>query len=513
MNALLSVSDKTNLDYIARVLTQAGYTLISTGGTLAYLQARSIPVTSVASLTKMPELLGGRVKTLHPTIHAGILANRDSPADMKACADQGIGLISVVIVNLYPFESTVADPDVTNETAIEMIDCGGVAMIRSAAKNHKFVTVVTDPAAYPALAQALDHNALTQDFRRRLARAAFEHTSAYDAAIGQYLNSEHSENSENSGLPDSLTLTYKQVRSLRYGENAHQAAAVYANSRTTSGWASLKQHHGKQLSYNNLVDADAAWQLVRSLTGAACVIIKHTNPCGVAVKSTLEDAYTAAHAADPVSAFGSIIGFNQTVTAPVAMQMNQTFIEAVIAPGYTPEALAILQQKAMIRLIELPDFHTYQPDYDLKPIAGGMLYQTANTILYNTDKISIPTAQQIPESVWPDLTLAYTVVKHVKSNAIVLVDSGVVIGVGAGQMSRVEATQLALSRVRTGDITQAVAASDAFFPFPDSVTHLGKAGIRAIIQPGGSKQDPAVIQECNRYTIAMALTGIRQFKH
>ncbi len=514
MKALISVSNKTGLDSLAHALVANGYEIVSTGGTLRYLQDNKIPVTAVSDVTQFPEIMDGRVKTLHPMIHGGILARRDLDTHHQACATHGIELIDVVVVNLYPFQATINKPDVTVADAIENIDIGGPSMVRSAAKNHKFVAVITNPDRYAAIIEAVSTpQGISEEFRRTLAVEAFEHTAQYDACIANYLGALESPNS----LPQSLSLHYKKHSDLRYGENPHQQAAFY-QPEALSGLSGLIQHHGKSLSYNNLVDAEAAWELARAFepSQAAVVIIKHTNPCGVAVKATLADAYAAAYAADPVSAFGSIIGVNQPVDAATASAMQTLFVEAIVAPAYTPEALAILMQKPSIRLLELPDFFSFSEPFTQKVIMGGVLYQESNRVIWNKADLSTVTGQ-IAADQWSDLKLAFTVVKSVKSNAIVLVKQGVVIGVGAGQMSRVEAAKLALMRVQNNEgnqqTTGCVAASDAFFPFPDSITHLGHAGISAIVQPGGSKKDDTVIEACKKQGISMVMTGIRHFKH
>ncbi len=514
MRALISVSDKTGLDVLAKALVSQGYEIVSTGGTLRYLADCGLPVTAVSDVTQFPEIMNGRVKTLHPLIHGGILARRDVDTHRQACDTHGIGLIDVVVVNLYPFQATVSQPNVALADAIENIDIGGPSMVRSAAKNHEFVAVITNPDRYSDVIQALQTpQGLSAEFRRSLAIEAFEHTAQYDAAIAQYLGRV----SGGSTPPNRLTLQYEKHSDLRYGENPHQKAAFYKPT-PLSGLSGLIQHHGKALSYNNLVDAEAAWELARAFepSQSAVVIIKHTNPCGVAVKSTLVDAYSAAYAADPVSAFGSIIGVNQPVDAATASAMQALFVEPIVAPGYTPEALAILTQKPSVRLLELPDFFSFSEPFTQKVIMGGVLYQESDSIIWDNAQLSTVTGHIAPEQ-WADLKLAFTVVKSVKSNAIVLAKHGVVIGVGAGQMSRVEAAKLALMRVQNNDNNQqttgCVAASDAFFPFPDSITHLGQAGISVIVQPGGSKKDDAVIAECEKHGMGMVMTGIRHFKH
>ncbi len=514
MKALISVSDKTGLDILAQALVSQGYELVSTGGTMRYLTECGIPVTAVSDVTQFPELMDGRVKTLHPMIHGGILARRDVDAHNQACDTHGIDLIDVVVVNLYPFQATVSQPNVAVSDAIENIDIGGPSMVRSAAKNHEFVAVITNPDRYASVIEALHSpQGLSADLRRSLAIEAFEHTAQYDAAIAHYLQTVDGTQTP----PNQLMVPYQKHSDLRYGENPHQTAAFYAPS-LASGLSGFIQHHGKALSYNNLVDAEAAWDLARAFEPeqAAVVIIKHTNPCGVAIKPTLVEAYTAAYAADPVSAFGSIIGINQTVDIDTALAMASLFVEAIVAPGYTSEALAVLTKKPSIRLLELPDFFSFSEPFTQKVIMGGVLYQESDQIIWDDTQLLTATGTILPDQ-WADLKLAFTVVKSVKSNAIVLANDGVVIGVGAGQMSRVEAAKLALMRVQNNDNNQqttgCVAASDAFFPFPDSITYLGEAGISAIVQPGGSKKDDSVIEACKTYGISMVMTGIRHFKH
>ena len=505
--ALLSVSDKTGLVEFAKVLHELGVEIISTGGTMKTLRAAGIPVTYVSDITGFPEIMDGRVKTLNPLIHGGILAIRDNEAHLAAMAKHGIGAIDLVAVNLYPFGQTVAKPDATLADAVENIDIGGPAMIRAAAKNFSYVTVIVNPARYNDVAAALTAGSVSPAMRMALAKEAFGHTAEYDAAISRYLAGQCGE-----GLfPDKLQLVYNKSNALRYGENPHQQAAVYRDSGSSSGIASARQLHGKELSFNNLVDLEAAWNLVCEFSEPAAVIVKHTNPCGTGIGATIAEAYQKAFDADPVSAFGGIIALNKQVDGAAAGKISSLFVEAIIAPEFTSEALDILTAKKNIRLLEA-GANSPNIQLDLKKISGGLLVQQADSSTDSEDSWQTVTKKQLTAEQSKQLAFAWKVVKHVKSNAIVVADNNQTLGVGAGQMNRVGSAEIALKQA--GEKAKgAVMASDAFFPFGDTVKAAAQAGITAIIQPGGSLRDEESITAADKYGIAMVFTGIRHFKH
>lgn len=505
--ALLSVSDKTGLVEFAKVLHELGVEIISTGGTMKTLRAAGIPVTYVSDITGFPEIMDGRVKTLNPLIHGGILAIRDNEAHLAAMAKHGIGAIDLVAVNLYPFGQTVAKPDATLADAVENIDIGGPAMIRAAAKNFSYVTVIVNPARYNDVAAALTAGSVSPAMRMALAKEAFGHTAEYDAAISRYLAGQCGE-----GLfPDKLQLVYNKSNALRYGENPHQQAAVYRDSGSSSGIASARQLHGKELSFNNLVDLEAAWNLVCEFSEPAAVIVKHTNPCGTGIGATIAEAYQKAFDADPVSAFGGIIALNKQVDGAAAGKISSLFVEAIIAPEFTSEALDILTAKKNIRLLEA-GANSPNIQLDLKKISGGLLVQQADSSTDSEDSWQTVTKKQLTAEQSKQLAFAWKVVKHVKSNAIVVADNNQTLGVGAGQMNRVGSAEIALKQA--GEKAKgAVMASDAFFPFGDTVEAAAQAGITAIIQPGGSLRDEESIAAADKYGIAMVFTGIRHFKH
>lgn len=508
--ALISVSDKTGLIPFAQGLAEQGIELISTGGTARALKDAGLTVKEVAEITGFPEILDGRVKTLHPRIHSGILAVRDKEEHQRQLEEHHITPIDLVVVNLYPFAETIARPDVTFEEAIENIDIGGPSMVRAAAKNHAYVTIVVDPADYePVLAELKEKGQVSSELRRRLAAKAFRHTAGYDALIAQYLSEQAGER-----FPERLTLTFDKAQTLRYGENPHQEAAFYQEPLARqSGIAQAEQLHGKELSYNNINDADAALQLVREFEEPAVVAIKHTNPCGVGLGSTLAEAFQKAYEADPVSIFGGIIAVNRPVDQVVADRMAELFLEVIIAPDFTPEALARLTQKKNIRLLKLDvnggENHQVQL---VRSVTGGLLVQEADFGQLNKEGLKVVTQRVPSEAEWEQLFFAWKVVKHVKSNAIVLAKDGQTLGVGAGQMNRVGAARIAIEQAGT-KAKGAVLASDAFFPMKDTVEEAAKAGISAIIQPGGSIRDEESIQEADRHGIAMVFTGMRHFKH
>lgn len=507
--ALLSVSDKSGVLEFAKELEGLGYEILSTGGTMNHLKENGVSVTAVGDVTGFPEILGGRVKTLHPYIHGGLLAKHDDPAHQAELEEHGILPIDIVCVNLYPFKSTISKPDVTVEDAIENIDIGGPTMLRASAKNHAYLTVLVDSADYPAVLEELKNDgATTPETRRRLAAKVFRHTAAYDALISGYLTDLAGEE-----FPESVTTTYELKQPLRYGENPHQKAAFY--SRPLGGEYSIaraEQLHGKELSYNNIQDANAAIGIVREFSDPAAVAVKHMNPCGVGTAGTLSDAFKAAYEADPVSIFGGIIALNREVDAATAEQLAGIFLEIIIAPGYTDEAFEILTKKKNIRLLKLDGAEGKRDEWATVSVEGGLLRQNPDTASLDDAEIKVATKREPTEEEWEALKLGWKVVKHVKSNAIVVSDANRTLGVGAGQMNRVGAAKIALEQA--GDRAKGAGlASDAFFPMDDTVEAAAKAGITAIIQPGGSKKDEDSIKKADEYGIAMVFTGIRHFKH
>ncbi len=510
--ALLSVSDKEGLIDFARGLDALGIRLLSTGGTARSLREAGLPVTGVSDHTGFPEILEGRVKTLHPRIHAGILARQDDPRHRQTLAEHGIPAIGLVVVNLYPFQRTVAREGVTLEEAIEQIDIGGPSMVRAAAKNFGSVAVVVDPADYPAvLDQLRTEGEVPHELRFRLARKAFAHTAAYDCAISAWLEQHYGE-----GLPGQLSLGLRQEAVLRYGENPHQRAALYRpQGLEPEGIVAARQLHGKQLSFNNYLDLDAAWNLVQEFESTACAIIKHTNPCGAALGSSVLEAYQRALECDPVSAFGSIIACNRKLDLPAAEAMSKLFVEAVVAPGFDPEALEVLGRKKGIRLMEVPPpSRSADPyrDFDFKRIDGGLLVQDRDLHRLRAEDVRVVTRRSPTADELEELLFAWVVCKHVKSNAIVYSRGRQVIGVGAGQMSRVDSARIAAEKSRF-PLQGAVMASDAFFPFRDGLDEAARRGIQAVIQPGGSVRDEEVIQAADEHGMAMVFTGIRHFRH
>jgi phosphoribosylaminoimidazolecarboxamide formyltransferase / IMP cyclohydrolase len=515
--ALLSVSDKSGLVEFATGLIAAGFAIVSSGGTAKSLKDAGLPVTKVSDYTGSPEILGGRVKTLHPKIHGGILARRDVASDLADLAANGIEAFDLVAVNLYPFAQTVARPGVSLAEAIENIDIGGPAMIRAAAKNFAHLTVLCNPKQYPTYLAALAEGEIPLEFRQAQALEAFEHTAAYDAAIVAYLSLvsareevEPTVASNPPQLPPLLTLTGQVVQSLRYGENPHQAATWYQSGE--GGWATAQQLQGKELSYNNLVDLEAARQLIAEFGDEpAAAILKHNNPCGVAQRGTIAEAYQAAFEADATSAFGGIVALNRGIDAATAQALSKTFLECIVAPSCDAEAAAILAAKPNLRVLTLADLVT-GPQLMIKPIAGGFLAQSADDAPANPTVWTIATEAQPTEADLAELRFAWQVVRHVKSNAIVITNQRTTIGVGAGQMNRVGSTQIALAQA--GDRAKgAILASDGFFPFDDSVRTAAAAGIRAIVQPGGSMRDADSIQAANELGVIMVLTGRRHFLH
>lgn len=511
--ALISVSDKTGLIPFARRLAAAGVEIISTGGTAALLKEAGVPVIGISEVTGFPEILDGRVKTLHPNIHSGLLAVRDNEAHQKQLEELNIETIDLVVVNLYPFKQTIAKPDVTFAEAIENIDIGGPTMLRSAAKNHAFVTVVVDADDYEQVMAEIEAGQdTTLETRRRLAAKVFRHTAAYDALISRYLSEQVGEL-----LPESYTVTYEKAQDLRYGENPHQRAAFYRTPLTAgASIAYAEQLHGKELSYNNINDADAALAIVREFDQPAVVAIKHSNPCGVGIGADIREAYQKAYEADPVSIFGGIVAANRSIDRDTALALKETFLEIILAPDFTEEALAVLMEKKNLRLLRIPTLNQPEANTDnlfrIAPVAGGALVQDYDLKQLQDEEIRVVTERQPTAEELVQLKFAWKVVKHVKSNAIVLAKGNMTIGVGAGQMNRVGAAKIAIEQA--GENAQgAVLASDAFFPMPDTVEAAAQAGVKAIIQPGGSVRDQESIDACNRFGITMIFTGTRHFKH
>lgn len=512
MKALLSVFDKTGIEDLGKRLSGSGYELISTGGTHRSLSEAGVPVTQVSDVTGSPEILEGRVKTLHPVIHGGLLARRDLPGHMGELDQHGIDAIDVVVVNLYPFVETVSKAGVTLDDALENIDIGGPTMLRAAAKNFPSVTVIVDPADYEWVADALAGDGLDLQQRRGLATKAFQHVAVYDAAVAEYLAADPASEEE---MPEQVTIGLTRVSSLRYGENPHQRGALYVPaSGGSGGLARAQQLHGRELSFNNLMDADAAWRTVSDYGEPAACVIKHANPCGLASRDDLAEAYQLAYEGDPVSAFGGIVGFNRRVTAPAAQAMEPVFYEVVVAPGYDGDALEILQHKRNLRILSVDPAVPSggATDYDLRPLSGGMLVQTPDAIDEDAGKWTVATERAPSASELADLAFAWKAVKHIKSNAIAFVKNRQLVGMGAGQPNRVVSVHLS-QRAAGNKATGCVLASDAFFPFPDNIELAAEAGITAIVQPGGSIRDDEVIAAANDAGIAMVFTGVRHFRH
>ncbi len=522
MRAIISVANRDGLLELARELQQRGVSIFSTSGTLHALQAARVEAESVSALSQFPEILGGRVKTLHPAILGGILARRDTPKHLDELEAHHISPIGIVVVNLYPFAETIARQNITLTEAQEQIDIGGVTLVRAAAKNFQDVVVLVRPQDYaPVMQEWSELGEVSQETRRRLAAIAFQHTALYDTAIAEYLRMPTIDY-----FPDEITLPLKQVQLLRYGENPHQRAAFYRWAGSSSGTAGptvagAEALHGKELSFNNLLDLDVALAAVSSFTAPAVAVIKHTNPCGVACGDSLLDAYKKAHAGDPVSAYGGIIGCNRHIDTATAQEICQLFYEAIIAPGFTPEALDLLREKKNLRL--LATHYPIEPKGantqallagrpDARSVSGGMLLQTPDNMGDQLPEYTVVTEREPTLVEVTDLMFAWKVVQHVKSNAIVLAHKLAVVGVGAGQMNRVASVQLAVEKA-ADHARGSVLASDAFFPFADGVEAAVKAGVTAIIQPGGSIRDEESIRMANRYAAAMIFTGKRHFRH
>jgi phosphoribosylaminoimidazolecarboxamide formyltransferase / IMP cyclohydrolase len=510
--ALISVSDKTGIVEFAGELAKLGVEIISTGGTQSLLKEKGVPVIGISEVTGFPEIMDGRVKTLHPAVHSGLLAVRDNEEHQESMKKLGLEYIDLVVVNLYPFAQTIAKPDVSYEEAIENIDIGGPTMLRSAAKNHAFVTVVVDAADYgQVLEEVRSGEDTTLETRKRLAAKVFRHTGSYDALIADYLSKQMGE-----PYPERYTVTYEKVQELRYGENPHQKAAFYKKPLAAAGnITTAEQLHGKELSYNNINDANTALQIVKEFSEPAVVAVKHMNPCGVGIGSNVLEAYQKAYAADPTSIFGGIVAANRTVDEATAKLLNEIFLEIVLAPDFSPEAQQILSQKKNIRLLKVSGLDVAaqpKPEPVITTVEGGMLVQDSDAYQLREADIKIVTERKPTEEELKQLLFAWKVVKHVKSNAIVLAADDMTIGVGAGQMNRVGAAKIAIEQA--GDKAQgAVLASDAFFPMGDTLEMAAKAGIKAVIQPGGSIKDEESIRVANENGIAMIMTGVRHFKH
>lgn len=517
--ALLSVSDKRGIVELARALNELGIKLLSTGGTAAQLREAGLPVTDVSDYTGFPEMLDGRVKTLHPKVHGGILARRDLPEHLDTLSAHEIPRIDLVVVNLYPFSDAIARPGCTLEEAIENIDIGGPAMVRAAAKNHGDDTggvgIVTDPDDYSAVLDELRAGSkLSYATRFALAVKAFTHTARYDSAISNYLTS-LSEDGTRRAFPERLQLAFDKVQDLRYGENPHQNAAFYRETHAPEG--SIARYHqlqGKELSYNNIADADAAWECVKAFDGPACVIIKHANPCGVAQGADAAEAYAKAFQTDPTSAFGGIIAFNCEVDRATAEAVSKQFMEVLIAPAYASDALSLLSAKQNVRVLQcsLGRIHDAR---DFKRVGGGLLVQAADEARIGTEDLKVVTQRAPSPTELADLLFAWRVAKAVKSNAIVYCRDGMTVGVGAGQMSRVDSARIAAIKAGNAglDLKGSVVASDAFFPFRDGLDVLANAGATAVIQPGGSVRDSEVIAAADEHGVAMVFTGFRHFRH
>ena len=533
MKALISVSDKTGIVELAQALHALKVELVSTGGTAKLLAdaglpvaEQGLPVTEVAQVTEFPEMLDGRVKTLHPKVHGGLLARRDLPEHMAALKAHGIQTIDLLIVNLYPFEATVAKPGCTLEDAIENIDIGGPAMVRSAAKNWKDVAVLTDASQYATVIEELtSQGKVSEKTRFALSVAAFNRISNYDAAISDYLSSYDLENGARAQYPAQSNGRFVKLQDLRYGENPHQTAAFYRDLQPAPGsLVTAVQVQGKELSYNNIADADAAWECVKSFTESACVIVKHANPCGVAVGTNALDCYNKAFQTDPTSAFGGIIALNRQVDAAAAQQISKQFVEVLMAPSYSPEALEIFKAKANVRVLQiaLPAFKAGGTAFeqgrnaqDIKRVGSGLLIQTADNHELQLADLKVVTQVQPTPAQLQDLLFAWKVAKYVKSNAIVFCANGMTMGVGAGQMSRLDSARIASIKAGHAGLSlkNTVVASDAFFPFRDGLDVVVDAGANCVIQPGGSMRDPEVIAAADERGVAMVFSGVRHFRH
>lgn len=508
--ALISVSDKTGIVELAKEIVACGYEIISTGGTAVALKNAGISVIGISDITGFPECLDGRVKTLHPNVHAGLLAMRSNPEHMAQLEELNINTIDMVIVNLYPFKQTIMKPGVDLQTCIENIDIGGPTMLRSAAKNYQDVTVLVDPSDYAKVIDELKSGGVSLETKFYLMYKVYQHTAAYDSMISTYLREKL-----DIKYPDIITFAYEKAQDMRYGENPHQSASFYKEMLPVAGSISeAKQLHGKELSYNNINDTNGALDLLREFSEPAIVAVKHANPCGVATDKDISVAFKKAYESDPVSVFGGIIASNREIDKATAEQISKIFIEIVVAPSFSKEAMEILTQKKNIRLLELPSINApiSSTSYDMKKVLGGLLVQDYDTILIEDEKCQVVTKAQPTAEDLEEMRFAMKVVKHTKSNAIVVTKDHATLGVGAGQCNRIWAANQAIEHSQSSTIG-AVLASDAFFPFGDCVEAAYKAGIRAIVQPGGSKNDQESIDACDKYGIAMVFTGDRHFKH
>lgn len=511
MKALISPYDKTGVVAFAKTLVEAGFELVSTGGTGAVLRDGGLAVTQVAELTGSPEILDGRVKTLHPKIAGGILARRDLPSHIKELAEHGIDTIDLVAGNLYPFVQTVSALDATLEDALENIDIGGPTMIRSAAKNFPHVIVIVDPSDYGWVSERLilgrgDPSTITQDERRSLARKAFQHVALYDTAVSQYLMDGR------SALSDEVTLGFSRQTSLRYGENPHQEAVLYADPLSTGGIVKSRRLHGIEMSFNNYMDADSAWRTVSDFSQPAVTVVKHTNPCGLAVHYDQVIAYRRALEGDSVSAFGGIVGFNRPLTAATAEAMRGVLFDVIIAPAYEPEALKLLERRKRTRVLQADPAMGPMEDVEVRRVTGGALMQAVDNIGVDTASWEVKSKRKPSEAEMEDLSFAWKAAKHVRSNAIVLAKDSALVGMGAGQPNRVTSVHLAL-RIAGDAAIGTVMASDAFMPFADNIEMAAEGGITAVAQPGGSIRDDEVISAADRLGIALVFTGVRHFKH
>ena len=513
--ALLSVSDKRGAVDFARGLAQIGIKLLSTGGTAKLLRDAGLDVTDVSDYTGFPEMLDGRVKTLHPKVHGGLLARRDLPEHMQALERHGIGTIDLLVVNLYPFQQTVARPGCTLEEAIENIDIGGPAMLRAAAKNHHGVAVVVDPQDYSrVLADIRGQGGVGDALRFELARKVYAHTAQYDGAIANYLGGVQPDGAHDP-YPQTFSMQFERVQTMRYGENPHQAAAFYREAQPAAGALShYRQLQGKELSYNNIADADAAWECVKTFDEPACVIVKHANPCGVAIAADVAQAYAKAFSTDPTSAFGGIIAFNHPLDGATAEQVSRQFVEVLIAPGFDEAARRVFAAKQNVRLLEIP-LGRASSRFDLKRVGGGLLVQSPDERNLDVGELKVVTRLAPTPAQLSDLLFAWRVAKFVKSNAIVFCGEGRTLGVGAGQMSRIDSARIASIKAANAslDLKGSVVASDAFFPFRDGLDVVVDAGAVAVIQPGGSMRDDEVIAAAEERGVAMVFTGVRHFRH
>ena len=513
--ALISVSDKTGIVDLARELESLGVEILSTGGTAKLLRANNIQVKDVCEYTGFPEMLDGRVKTLHPKIHGGLLALRDNPEHMQSLNKQDIGLIDMVVVNLYPFEKTTQKPGVTVEEAIENIDIGGPSMLRSAAKNHHSVAVICNSRRYPQVISELRKNKgeLSVELMRELAVEVFERTSEYDRAIYQYFSKQRTETAgRRTEFPEDLTLEFSKIQDLRYGENPHQKAAFYKEKGKRNGLINMKQLQGKELSFNNILDLNSAFELVKEFVNPAAVVVKHNNPCGVAEDKTLDRAFVSAWNCDPLSAFGSIVALNRKLDIRTAkLIVKSGFLECVIAPEIPEESVDLFKSKKNVRLLKLSELEAIN-EPELKRVSGGLLYQDKDLDTLDINNLKVVTRRKPTKKEMESLIFGWKVAKHVKSNAIILTKGTKTIGIGAGQMSRVDSVMIARKKALTSTKNSCL-ASDAFFPKEDAVIQAARAGIKAIIQPGGSIADDAIIRVCNKYKLSMVTTGIRHFRH